>query len=571
MTKDLSKYQSIIDEFKGQVFSNDFENRYALATQKLPKTERFLLKMELKRLAAPCTRLIDLRGHVDGECRAYEHDSRVHYLDDIAIKTFEDNVAAYQGYSFGVYEAVMNTENNFRVIYQREKNKLATPDVTPAPMAKVFEKTQYSAQLYRFGPYFNRCEERMNFAIAIQVLFSEKHFADATSSDISVNGCKFRLSGAENIKVRQLVKIRFVGLTGDFQFGKDDSFDYEIRNIQKIEGGLLVGARRVYVGSEQRDGFKHFLKGFIQGNKRRYKINLDNSINALQSRSFEQFVLPKSNELPLFIQDQGGKLTPRYALTCPNNQSIFQYWQDEARQSTLHNLITPERLQRVKKAASKGESLLVYSFIHSSNGKSFFYTADTVQLAEDPQFMSQFLGFAAAKKSFAITQLSYLPFDADFSDSPLTLADSLAKKDEYLNTPVSEDVKATLAPLMAIVVAQSISSKDIHGFYQRLSYENINMNKLKAFGHKRLPEPLVVDDVGINYNNQRQEPRFKYKTPAVVSANNISWSGASHDFSTSGLKLEVDKAVVLKKGDIVDVSFPQLQKITSSCEIKLFH
>ncbi|GLX79681.1 pilus assembly protein PilZ [Thalassotalea insulae] len=567
MIKDFSKYQSIIDEFKGQVFSSDFENRYALATKQLSKTERFLLKMELKRLAAPCTRLIDLRGHVDGECRGYEHDNRVHYLDDIAIKVFEDKLAEYQGYTFGVYEAVMNTENNFRVIYQREKTNLATPDVVP-PTAKVFEKTQYPAQLFHFGPYFNRCEERMNFAIAIQVLFNEKHLAEATSSDISVNGCKFRLSAVENIKVRQLVSIRFVGLTGEFQFGKEDTFDYEVRNIQPIEGGLLVGARRVYVGAEERDGFRHFLKGFIQGNKRRYKINLDNSIKALQSRSFEQFVLPKSNELPIFLQDVGGKVTPRYALTCHNNQSIFQYWQDEARKSTIHNLITPERLQRLKKAAAKSNSLLVFSFVHSSNGKSFFYTADTQQLEQDSSFMSQFLGFAASKKSFAITLLSYLPFDAELSDSPLTLADSLAKKDEYLITPVSNDVKTTLSPLTAIVVAQSVESKDIHAFYQSLSYENINTCKLKSFGHKRLTEPLVIDDVGINFNNQRQEPRFKYKTPVVVSANGVSWTGVSHDFSTSGLKLEVEKSVVLKKGDIIDVSFPQLQKITSSFNLK---
>ena len=53
--------------------------------------------MELKRLAQPCTRLIDLRGLVDGECKTYEYNERPHYLDDVAIKVFEENVAYYGG------------------------------------------------------------------------------------------------------------------------------------------------------------------------------------------------------------------------------------------------------------------------------------------------------------------------------------------------------------------------------------------------------------------------------------------------------------------------------------------
>ena len=83
MSKDFSKYQRLIDEFSGQVLNSEFEARYAVATKKLPKTERFLLKMELKRLASPCTRLVDLRGHVDGECRGFEHENRTSFSIEI--------------------------------------------------------------------------------------------------------------------------------------------------------------------------------------------------------------------------------------------------------------------------------------------------------------------------------------------------------------------------------------------------------------------------------------------------------------------------------------------------------
>jgi len=567
MTKDFSKFQNIIDDFTGQVLSNDFESRFTSKTKNIAKTERFLLKMELKRLANPCTRLIDLRGHVDGECRAFEHEERVHYLDEVAIKVFEEAIANYQGYTFGVYEAVMNTENNFRVIYQKEKKQILVPETKDVP-AKALGKTQYPAQLFSFGPYYNRNEERMNFAITIHVHLDENTSKGATSSDISVDGCKFRFNQIENIKVKQLITISFTGLESEFQFSKDDIFAYEVRNIQIIDNIQLVGVSRVYPPDTLEDGFRKFLKGFIQGNKRRYKINLDNSISALQSRSFEQFVVPKSNELAIFISDVEGKSSPKFALTCQNNQNIYQYWQDEERKSTLHNLVTAERFSRLKKLDKLGKTLLVFSFSHTNNGKIYFYTADAEQLQEDKLFMTQFLGFAASKKSFAVTQLSYIEVDGGLAESHFTLANSITTKNEHLNQPITSDVIESLTSLSGIVVAQNIISKDIFNYYQTLSFENINTSKLKNFGHKRSSKAEFIDEVGINYNNHRQEPRFKYVTPIVASLEGVSWKGASHDFSTSGLKIELVKPAVLKKGDIINVAFPMLQKITSSFELK---
>ena len=243
MTKNFSKYSKIIQNFRGLVLLDSFESKFATATKNLSKPERFLLKMELKRLAQPCTRLIDLRGLVDGECKRYEHEERPHYLDEVAIKVFEDHITNYDGYTFGVYEAVTNTENNFRVIYQREKSKessLPTDDIN-----KQIEKIHYPAKLYSFGPYYNRIEERMNFAIRVDVILSQTQTIECSSSDLSVSGCKFRVLKPANIKLGQVINIRFVGLEQEFQFDNDTGFSYEIRNIQLVDNSQLVGVERI--------------------------------------------------------------------------------------------------------------------------------------------------------------------------------------------------------------------------------------------------------------------------------------------------------------------------------------
>ncbi|WP_426369814.1 PilZ domain-containing protein [Pseudocolwellia sp. HL-MZ7] len=567
MTNNFTKYKKIIDYFRGEVASKDFETKFAAKSTQIPKSERFLLKMELKRLAAPCSRLVDLRGLVDGECKPFQHEERTHFLDDVAIKVFNENITLYGIYTVGVYEAITNTDNNFRVIYQKEKAGIK-PILDKKPkVQKVFEKSQYPAKLYKFGEYHNRSEERMNFSITLLVT-SQEGKVECHSSDISVNGCRFRLPSTTKMQIGQIISIRFLGLEEEFEFGSSDIFNYEVKNIQLVDTLQLVGVKRVYDEDYKRDGFKQFLSGFIQGNKRRYKINLDNTISALLTRNFEQYVLPKSNELPVFLSGEDESLRPKYALTCLNNHKIFEYWQDECKNSTLHFLITPDRIKRLKKAFVLGKSLLVYSFIHHSQGKSYFYSADEEQLKDDQDFMAEFLGFAANKADFAITTLTLSDVKKDKVDSFYTLSDSLTKKNQYLNLPVSEENLQKIDELTYLVVVNDITNANSTTIYQAFPADNINASKIKAFGHKRINTPRTVEEIGINYQNHRQESRFKFQTDVDVTNNELTLPAQSLDFSASGLKLEFDEATVLNKGDVVHLSFTNLQKITSLFDLK---
>jgi hypothetical protein len=110
MNKDFSKYHKIITNFRGEVGKSNFEANYNAATTRLNKNEKFLLKMELKRLSSPCTRAIDLRGLVDGECQVFDFQGQSHFLDEVAIKAFKETFAVYGGYTFGVYEAVKDAK-----------------------------------------------------------------------------------------------------------------------------------------------------------------------------------------------------------------------------------------------------------------------------------------------------------------------------------------------------------------------------------------------------------------------------------------------------------------------------
>jgi hypothetical protein len=562
MTKDFSKYQNIIDSFRGKVNKTGFDTKFASSTSDLTKTEKFLLKMELKRLAGACTRSIDLRGLVDGVCKHFEYKGQSHFLDDVAIRVFEANVDEYGDYTFGVYDAVKNTKNNFRVIYQSEQS--GNVRAAEEPVKKTQEKLQYPASLYQFDDYNDRFEERMNFAIAIIITLENKQQLQATSSDISLSGCKFRLTNEAPLNVGQTLDIKFSGLEQEFQFSTTDIFLYKVKNVHRDGNTQLIGCERIQV-SEQ-DSFKRFLLGYIQGNKRRYKINLDNTIIALQARNFEQYLLPQLTELPVFIEKNANGLVPRYALTTNNNQATYQYWQDETGNSTLPSLLNQSRLARLQKTLNK--SLLVYSFLHQSQGRSFFYSMDEEQLLAESEFSSAFLMFAANQETFAISQLSCVNVDKNSAYSGFTLANTHASKEQYINLPPSDEVIVSLESLPLIAVVNDITHPSLVAQYQQIGGGKITPIQLKKYGHRRFTKRNLVDELGVSYKNQRQELRFIYDTPAVVECEKSQWQGHSHDFSVSGLRIELDAPAMLAKGDVVYLTFPQLQKITSAFDLK---
>ncbi len=569
MNKDFSKYSRLIERFRGLVNKRSFERLFTEETEQLTQNDKFLLKMELKRLATECNRGIDLRGLVNGECQLFDYQGQSHFLDEVAIATFKHNVELYGNYTFGVYEAVKDAKNSFRNLYQNEQTAVSDEEATTIKKKLLSEKVQYPATLQLLSNYPDRADERMNFATPISVTLLHNQQVVTTSIDLSIKGIKFKLSNEVPLYKGDQVVIAFTGLEKEFQFRKDLQLSYEVKNVKSNSGTQLIGCQRIVITDN--DGFERFLSGYIQDNKLRYKINLENSLSALQARGFEQFSLVKINELPVFMHCENNditNITPRYALTTKNNQKLYQYWQGDKKQSTLSFLINPERFERLQALENKNNSLLVFSFIHLHKGHKFFYSIDEQQLIEDKAFFHQFLAFAASKSTFAITALKAQAVSPGQAYSPFTLSTAMTKQQGYINPPLSDEVKAIIANLPYVVTATDITTSSDISAYQALEYTGIDLERLKSYGHKYGNKPSIFDEITISFGHQRQEVRFKYNTPVSIKCHELTLSGHSSDFSVSGLKIELDNEATLLKGDIVYLTFPNLQKITSEFDLK---
>jgi hypothetical protein len=568
-TPDLLPYLGIIERLKPLLNTNEFSEVFTILTQEIPKPKQFLLKMELKRLGQPCNYYIDLRGRVDGEVRPFEHGGKTHYMDDTAIKAFERGLKRYGQYTLGLYEEVMNTDNNYRVRHKQETEQrlqaviagdpLVNKDATPEP-----EPAQDKAgpRIVQFASYCSRGEERMNFTIDIAVELDDGETFQASTVDLSVSGSKLKVPGSRRLQSGQKIALHFTGLEQEFALGLSHGIPYQVIDSEIVDRSQYVRVKRLPLADER--GFTDFLKQFIHGNKRRYKVNLDNTLDAVIVKGYEQFYLPRIASLPVFLAVRDGLPVPVCALTTENNRQHVQYFQDERQQSVLMQILSGKRLKACLQKAPAERSTILYCFTHAAKGKLFFYSATADELAHQPQLQSVFFGFGAQKPSWRVFHLVVHRTHPQDSHILLSLPDTADHEIQKLNQPPPPIVQQFIQDFRYIAALTEINHNESNLLYQQISFDETLLSQLKIFGHPKLDDMPPLEAVAVQYVNLRAEGRFLYKTRVLLKINNQQYIEAhTRDFSSRGLQIETHEQIAYQKGDKVQLALPDMQKISS--------
>jgi hypothetical protein len=563
MSQDIEEYHDIIEELKPMINEPEFNQVLNQVAAAVPKQKRFLLKMELMRLARPCIRLIDLRGLVDGKCRVFEYQGKEHFLDDIAIETYERQVRIFGEYTIGVYEAVTNTENNYRVMHKKEqkaaRKKKNTPEV---------EKTKtenYQARIIKFGNFAQRGEERMNFSVNIEMFTSKNKSVQATTIDVSVKGLKVKVSTEHLFKPEERLSVQFRGLEKEYLLDKRQGVPYVISSVERTKDDQRINLKRQF--DMPTPSFDRFFERFIRGNKRRYKVNLDNTFTAIQNKTYEQYYIPNFVSIPVFIEKVEDQYIPKYALANDCNREEIQYWANELQDLKIGYLLTEARIKYGLSLAKGQQELFIFVFNHIKNDKVYFYSATHHELDAKPELKQLFLGFGAQKASWRIFKLQFTGMDPEQSYQPLSLSNSINDKVKSQNQKPSPRLMSRLKNLSYIAVLTNVTDDISTEHYQKLKIKREQLAQLKLFGHPRNKSPAVVSVYRFKYFNQRRENRFLLRTSVSIKVDDQIIEGHTEDISTQGLKIELDKFFHHVDKSKVILSFPQLQSVTSKFEL----
>lgn len=555
MTEDtLLKYESLVDELKSYLGNAKFDTIFKSKTAGLTKPEQFLIKMEMSRLSQPIARFIDLRGQVTGQVKPYEYEGKQHFMDETAIAVFEQAIERHGGYTLAVYEAVMNTDNNHRVMQKKAAEQAKQPEL--------HNEQKLDCQVIKFASYESRREERMNYSIKITVELNKDNTIAATTSDISLSGAKIKLSPRYQVKKGQLLGLRLVGLEQDFELGLKNGIQYEVVAVEKISAEFNhIRLKRTFI--ENNAKFDEFLESFIHGNKRRYKVNLDNTLDAVVSKGYEQYYIPRVTSLFTFFSLQNDKLYPSLVLTTENNIFIQRYFCDERKLSCLYTILNQQRLSQLLSNPAPVKEEYLYTFTHVVAGKVYYYSATRTELTAEPQLSALFFGFGSQKESWQCFKVQLMPSHPEDSFIPLSLPNTAGKDIEKLNKPPTPRVQGMIKDVKYLVILTAVGTDVERAHYQSFSYDKSIVNQLKHFGHGKHKTPPKLETVDLEYVNLRSHKRYLYKTDVVLTTQDEQTHTAhSRDFSVMGLQIECDQPVTFQKGEVVELSLPELQKIT---------
>lgn len=577
--KVIAQYQYIIEQLVPVAQAPDFDDLFKAMTGDISKPHQFQLKMELNRLKQPSPRPVDLRGRVNGTVEPYEHDDKTHYLDPVGIKVFEREIRHYGSFTVGVFEKANAGENNFRVLHKKEKEEMlaeknaAVEQIkqqrskrnlsATAPVVAADEDdltiVSYNANKIQFQSYAIRSEERMNYSISIEVKFASGETLKATSSDLSVSGCKIKIPQDIEVHPGEFIRLHFRGLEEEFALGLSDGIEYEVVATEFQDMVQFVRMKRTY--KENIESFDEFLGNFINGNKRRYKVNMENTEEAVIIKGYEQYYVPRITSLPLFITQNADQFAISSVLTTENNKQTMRYWFNEEQQLALTAVFSQRRIAYLLK--NERESIL-YSFTHSRSGKIHHYAALHEELQKDETLKHLFLGFGATKSSWRVHKLQLLDASYDTAHILLSLPDTAGEEVKQMNRPPSARVQRVIGNTVAIAVLTDITEQKKTKQYQAYKCDTKEANKLKVFGVARREDAQKVEIVAVDYVNLRKETRFLYRTKATIEQppSGTVLVGATRDFSTKGVQIELSEPCEFEKGSVVLVSFPEMQKLT---------
>jgi hypothetical protein len=562
---DLSAYRQIIHALAPLVNKSNFKAEFERRTKAIASDTRFLVKMEIKRLAKPCIRSIDLRTIVKDDCRLFQHHGIDHYLNVNGILTFEKLVKRYGEYTFGVYEGV------YQEAKQEKERYMLMQKSSPNPNDIALPADKYITPCQDLLNYPIRKQERLNYVVAIELFFSDNSSVHASTLDISINGLRIRLKDHENlhkIKAFEPIKIVFRGLDKSLGLNRE-SIEYQILNISNVGPKAQI---HLYRDGSENTLFDDFVSQLIKLHKHRYKVNLDNVEMAMASKIYEQSFANNTPTLPVFIcRDNNDFYFSQFASMNTNNKHILDYWADEKGQQLIGFLLNQNRIHLLLNDGRSYPQMTIYCFNHIKDDKIYFYSATQAELNKHPELINTFFAYGSRKVSWRVYHVTISDVSPQDAYSPSSVPDGINKNIDRLNKALSPRLRSKIAPITNMLSVTDITNEIAQEAYQTRSLHKHNVKLLKAFGHARNKPPTLVESYRHMQKELRRQIRYILRTSVVIRTNTQYLTGVTEDISVSGLKVELDEAFTQRLNSKVEITFTKLQALTSSFELKNLH
>ena len=540
MSSDLSKFAKTISKLKYEYNAPDLGEKISLHEPGAKASDKFLIKMEIRRLAQPINRVLDLRSHIKEGCVKVERGGVNHYLDELAIEDLDRELSNYQNvYCMGVFEQVLSKAKN------RDK-KTVLESKLPDPG---FDSLTRVNQRRDIRIYYST-EVELLFHNDVAALEQSEFVADlrCNTTDLSERGLSLKIADTTT-QLPHTLFVKFTGLENEFAVPKKLYVRYNL--LRQIAKQGIAYAILTLDEEQSEDTLKicsSLLKACIHNQKRRNRVPVDNTVESIESKIKEQFVVGRMAPLPVLLAAKGKALLPITSLNSVDNASLDKFLRVKTGSLLTALFNHPLVNERLKKQGQQFHYFFLLRF-RDKNKVLCFAVVPFESAANDTPFVP-LLKKAYEQGSLRLVSVHCAEVDAvSGAHVPTSLPDSAGEVFETLNRGLHPRLKKIMASANRMAVLNDISdsiselntvlSRDADAS-QKTEPVNIRPYLLDA---KLVRNTMLRGEVEIS--EARQEDRFRLELPLKVIGRKREnkdkhFEGYSTNVSTRGLHIIVD-------------------------------
>lgn len=557
-SESLGKFRDIIMELRHNFNNPSLENQIQHLAESETESNRFLIKMEIMKLSQDVQRVIDLRSFFSVNCEKFIYQGITHFLDTASKNELEKELNRYGGnYTLGVYEHVM----------RKAKTRYKA---NPHALLNVSPKTEE----IHLTTFFQRKEERLYFIKKISFFYNSPEkmtktafdnlAIDGITTDISSTGLAIKVAKQNVRRTKGLIHVWMHGIEAEFKFSERVLITYEIKNTFEKNGYIYFNLNYYSKQfSKGKDEFITFSKSYLEAEKKRNNIPVDNTVRAINIKISEQFIIGRLRSLPVFLIEKNGVWLPGAQFKTPNNSNIGYFANINNNNNFLRSLcIVPS----IQSKMSLGERFCDYFFImpfKDENNITNYFAIPYNSMINNESLKEK------ARAALQENKLKLYRIDGnkispeEQSHVPSSLPSSAGEAFENMNQQPAERAKLFSKQLKRMIVLSDFSdSINYLNLLNDISDKQENDTNLSQYILKKPAKYIDIYEATAETNDVRTEDRFSCNMNVLIQKK----AHKSDDFvpcstlniSTRGLKIKLSKLMHLNVGDIVLVHLPEL-------------
>jgi c-di-GMP-binding flagellar brake protein YcgR len=552
-------------------------------------TGRFLRRMEDSRLSRPCFQTIDMRGRVAGECRPYAFNDRIHYLDDISFKMFEDGLREYNGvYTVGTFEAIvggphtLQAQESARELAERRREEIEQRRLERARQAAL-ERARVNAQEQEPGErdvdatpvenppqlplgYFRkRVYPRLQYACAVSVSHGNIKSRGMTR-DLSICGAQVRIRGLTTFRQGQEVQVNFEGLREQAGKVNVSRIPYHIVALEERDAETVLYLKRL--SPEKQPAFSTLVEELVERYRHKYKLDIDDEYQSVLSWYYERCYAQSATQIPFYIEkDDEGELRIQAVAMSEGNAHLARFFCTDADNYNFTPLCLAHRLAYLEREGSF--VMAIYRQRGDNDQCMRLHSAADFEF-DDPELFQAFVQYAIDQGDYSVVKVHVSRIPA------LTVSarklDEVSERLQYKSEAQMNELRERIRRLRIVAYVADITRMYREaapragtpddaalaawvGTERRATRDGSVRDRVEMAAASLRPEL-----VRFGYVERRREDRYLAETRVDVKVGNSNFQGMSKDISTRGIRVHLEQDLDVQLGDRVSVGLVSLQK-----------